>query len=707
MSAKAPPARLQRSESVSRVSLKLPAACLLIAAAGWAQQPPADPLAGRDIKTVRIGGDIAAPVAVPRGYAVVIGISKYKNLSDDQQLQFAERDAESIYQVLISREAGNIEFGNIKKLFGADATRENIRQAIEEWLPSRATAADRVIVYFVGHGLVDANRAGYLAPYDVDIARVAGTAYPMSALSEALSRNKARWKVLLTDACHSGKVTPESTFESVNDAFRQLPRGFLTLNSSRESERSFEDPKLGHGVFSYFLAQAWMGQADDDPADGIVTADEMVNYVRREVSRYVRAQKERQTPTDHGDFPNDLLLGYAPSRREKLAVNTELTNGTLVVEANLEGVEVFVDNQRYGVASPGKPVQIPGLASGDHAVRGAHPAFESVRQTITLGPGATQTVTLRMQYRKTVKPGAKAKYDDAASIWDRSKGSPKDLAKARGLLDEALRDDARYAAAHLLRCRVQAALNDSPGAVKSCRAAVNLDETSAEARVMLGVVLLQSGDAAEAVRELQKAVEITPGDAYSQSVLSEALVQVDRYPEAEKAAGASIARNAASAQAFLMRGEARLLQDKHAEAAADYQEALRLSDFGSGALRTVAFFAIGHGITKHRSGRQVLHRSQKAAAYFGLCSCEFAMKNFIRAIGYCERALKEDKSDADTYVLMGQNYLELFNRDNRRDYLGSAQESLESALRLAPWHERQRELKSQLGQIRELLPRVR
>ena len=57
--------------------------------------------------------------------------------------------------------------------------------------------------------------------------------------------------------------------------------------------------------------------------------------------------------------------------------------------------------------------------------------------------------------------------------------------------------------------------------------------------------------------------------------------------------------------------------------------------------------------------------------------------------------------------MLGHNYLELFNRDNRREYLGPAQRSLETALRLQPRHEREGELKKQISQIRELLPLVR
>src|ERR1700686_3946123 len=48
-----------------------------------------------------------APVTIPRGYALVVGIAKYKNLPAKAQLDFAERDAESVYSVLINPEGGN------------------------------------------------------------------------------------------------------------------------------------------------------------------------------------------------------------------------------------------------------------------------------------------------------------------------------------------------------------------------------------------------------------------------------------------------------------------------------------------------------------------------------------------------------------------------------------------------------------------------
>jgi hypothetical protein len=135
-----------------------------------AAQDPSSEMKERDLSVVRLGtaAELKMPVTVPLGYAVVIGISSYKNLPDkEDKLPFATKDAENVYAALLSKEGGNIGSENIKKLIGSDATLENVRNALEQWLPSKAQINDRVIVYFVGHGVVDAEGRGYLAPYDI------------------------------------------------------------------------------------------------------------------------------------------------------------------------------------------------------------------------------------------------------------------------------------------------------------------------------------------------------------------------------------------------------------------------------------------------------------------------------------------------------------------------------------------------------------
>ena len=104
---------------------------------------------------------------MPRGYALVVGVAQYKNLDASKQLQFPESDAESMYRVLINHEGGAFPAENVHLLKGSQATLANIRRELEEWLPSVAQPADRVVVYFAGHGFVKDGK-GYLAPWDVD-----------------------------------------------------------------------------------------------------------------------------------------------------------------------------------------------------------------------------------------------------------------------------------------------------------------------------------------------------------------------------------------------------------------------------------------------------------------------------------------------------------------------------------------------------------
>src|SRR5215471_11955624 len=135
------------------------AALVFCSAAPALAQTPSPTQTPRDLVFERT----PAAAGVPRGYALVVGVAQYKNLSDAQQLQFPESDAEAVYRVLISHEGGSFPAENVHLLKGSQATLAAIRHELEEWLPSVAQPADRVVVYFAGHGLVHDGQ-GYLAP---------------------------------------------------------------------------------------------------------------------------------------------------------------------------------------------------------------------------------------------------------------------------------------------------------------------------------------------------------------------------------------------------------------------------------------------------------------------------------------------------------------------------------------------------------------
>jgi Tfp pilus assembly protein PilF len=671
-----------------------------------------DPLGQRDIVIRRVASasELSNKVQIRRGYALVIGVAKYKNLRPEDNLKYSESDAEAVYRAIISKEGGNIEPENVKKLIGPQATRENIRKALEEWLVTAAGEQDRVIVFFAGHGLV-ANGKGYLAPYDIDTNDVERTGYSMNQLGSVLgSKVKAAWKVLLTDACHSGKITPTTSQEGVYKALQGLPNNFLTLTSSRESESSFEDPNLGSGfgLFSYYLVQGWMGGADVDPRDGIVTADELIEYVRREVRDYARKRGAQQTPTDRGDFPADMQLGFSPDRRQKLIAITapQLANGSLVVEVNLDDVEVYVDDTLIGKASTGKTLQIPGLTTGTHVVKGVRTGYDPASKDVLVVPGQETTVTLRIQYKRTIKKSALDEYHHGMEIYGRRK-SETDLKQAADYFSKALKDDDKYSEAALMLCLTQQILQDTDNGRKNCKRAVDIDPSYVEARVEYGALLVESGDTSEAIRQLSEATQRDPKNSQAYSHLAEAFLLAKAYDKSEEAASKAITLSPKNSQAFLFRGDARRMQKRYTEAIPDYNKYLELDDFVAPIYQKVPVWLIGFGMSYRNAGQKRVFATQRSSAFFGLCGCETELKNFLRARDYCDKAIANDKNDATSYNMLGTIYMDLFNRDNKRDYLLKAQDNLVTALQLSPEADFAPEAKQNLKSVREILPQVR
>jgi tetratricopeptide (TPR) repeat protein len=156
-----------------------------------------------------------------------------------------------------------------------------------------------------------------------------------------------------------------------------------------------------------------------------------------------------------------------------------------------------------------------------------------------------------------------------------------------------------------------------------------------------------------------------------------------------------------------MRGEARRAQKNWDGAVDDYQTVLKLEEYSSGTFRKIAFFAIGTGISKHRSGIQFLYRAHKAAAYYGLCAAEIGKANYLRAIKYCQNSLAAEHDDPDTYVLLGESYSLLFNNDNRAEYLLNAEKSFEDALKANPNMEQAGIVRKKLKEIQEYKALVR
>jgi tetratricopeptide (TPR) repeat protein len=619
-----------------------------LTAAAFAQNQPGGQ--ARDLRlerddTAASGAALPGGVAVPRSYALVVGISQYRNMPDNS-LQFADRDAESIYSILISPEGGNFRAENVHKLVGPQATLANLRREIEEWLPSVAREEDRVLIYFAGHGFVFNGRA-YLAPHDLSPGDIPGTGYPMETLGKVFgSQIRARYKVLLTDACHSGAITPDAS-ATINRSLLDLDRSLFSLTASRDREQSFESADWGggHGIFTYYVVKGLEGEADEN-GDGIVTADEIAEYTRRNVRE---ATNGRQNPTsDRGSFDPNMPLAFIPrvlARRAPAMPSSDF--GTLVFETNMDGVEIFVDGRSAGVVNQSAPLRLQGLRPGNHTVKGVKMGYEpdGPREEMVY-PGQETTVTIKILYTQRRNKRAADLLDRGLEFYNR--GYADNYRKAAAEFEKALAADPKYSTAALYLGRAHNALFEFEKAEKYFRQALEIDPDFLEARATFGGMLLDNGNFDEAIRHLNAVVQRDAKHALAHSLLAQAFRMKDLYPQSIESARKAIQLTPANAEAHFFLADSLRLSGQHEEAKKEYLEYLRLSDFESKIGGKLNYYVLGFlaGVgKKKRAAQQDIWKDLRSLAYFGLGDCDRLLSRPDPAIEYYQKALAFDPED--------------------------------------------------------------
>jgi tetratricopeptide (TPR) repeat protein len=654
-----------------------------------AQVPPTQQ--ERDLKVEKaakkpaVAGPAATqPASIPRSYALVIGVSRYQNLAAEQQLHFAERDADSIYSILISPEGGNYRAENVHKLAGAKATLANIRKELEDWLPNAAKEDDRVLIYFAGHGFVFGGR-GYLAPYDFLVDKPETTGYPMESLGRVFGSSiKAKWKVLLTDSCHSGAITPETKPELVNGKLLSLDPSLFSLTASRDREQSLESPDLGggHGVFTYFVVKGMEGAADEN-GDGIVNADELAEYVRRNVREYTQAQ---QNPTsDRGSFDPNMLLAYNPGG---IAPENPPApkSGTLIFESNMDGVELFVDNNSAGLLKKGEAFRLPGLTPGLHQIRAVKMGYEpdGPREEMVY-PGQESTVRVRILIPRRREKAASDALDKGIEYYTR--GSEANYRKAQQEFERALQIDPTYSQAALSLGRTMNALFDEQKAEAAFRRAIEIDPDYTEARASFAGMLFDLGNFDESVRQLNIVLQREPNNTTALYLLAGAYLRKEAYRESIDTARKAISLNPNNAEVHFYLAEALRMNRQFADCRSEYHEYLGLSDFDTKLAGKLNYYIAGYlfGMgKKKRASQQDIWRDLRSQAYFGLCDSERKLKRYDEAIGYCRAALSYAPDDALTHYALGLAYAQKANAANSSELAAAAGEHFRRMIALNP-----------------------
>jgi WD40 repeat protein len=245
---------------------------------------------------------------------IAVGICEYR--SPLNRLPAARDDAESFVQQ-ITQTAPKL-FGNFKAftLYDVKASRAEILTTLKK-VERDATAADTLVFYFAGHGMVvDSDGRFYLMAQGVSAldgdspGSVTREGISDLELGSALQRIAALRQVVFLDACQSGGADFSGSFQKAGEevAIKRVGRasGTWIFSAAGKAEYAYETPELGHGLFTHALLAGLGGEADAVKDDRGIYLSELKKFVYQKVTEYARKLKIKQHPIiqqGFNDFP--------------------------------------------------------------------------------------------------------------------------------------------------------------------------------------------------------------------------------------------------------------------------------------------------------------------------------------------------------------------------------------------------------------------
>lgn len=267
-----------------------------------------------------------AVAAAAEDRALVIGISSYANLADQDQLNGPRNDVGLIQTLLV--ETLGFRSTQIKTLEDSAAQKADVVSAIKDWLVNGTEPGDRVFFYFSGHGVQvpdtsndeedDADEA--LAMADVALLEQGyENVLTDDEIAGLFAGMEDRLVTFVVDACHSGTVTRAGIDGPRPEGARYLPKpatrssgsrelgfrqrissdtpvvsevasSFVSFSASAPAQVAYEDMRLAPedrvGVFTSAFVEGLGNAAADLNGNGRVSYSELLTHLRRQSNAY-------------------------------------------------------------------------------------------------------------------------------------------------------------------------------------------------------------------------------------------------------------------------------------------------------------------------------------------------------------------------------------------------------------------------------------
>jgi WD40 repeat protein len=270
----------------------------------------------------------------PDLYIITIGSSLYQQ--KEYNLRYADKDAMDVARLFQKNKQFNHKYQ--LSLINEEVVLENLPKI--DSLLAQSKIQDAVIFFIAGHGVLDANFNYYLAAYDMDFLHPEVRGIPYERISESFKNVKARNKVILLDACHSGEI--DTTEVTINDQadeqsieeiqFRAVginvtstqfglssldlskslfadvsdSDGSTVISSASGTEYAMESSAWKNGLFTYCLLDGVKTKKADFNQDKEITINELRRYINNKVQELSNG---KQNPTSRiENIKNDFVI---------------------------------------------------------------------------------------------------------------------------------------------------------------------------------------------------------------------------------------------------------------------------------------------------------------------------------------------------------------------------------------------------------------
>jgi uncharacterized caspase-like protein len=292
--------------------------------------------------------------------ALVIGNAAYS----ESPLNNPANDARGMARALRAQGFEVIERVN------ADAM--TMRRAVAEF-GETLRAGGIGLFYYSGHGM-QVNGRNFLIPIGAQIPSegyVSAETLDVDSVLGHMDGARSRVIVVILDACRNNPFARRFRSQARGLAFMQAPRGTFIAYATSPGDVADDGPRGGYGVFTGELIKVMK-----EP----LKIEDVFKRVGLEVQDRT---KGRQTPwvasnlTGDFAFTSAVVASVAPAPPPKLEIKEELRQqfGSLALSAKLDGIEVWLADQRLGARSTcvrrGVSASFPpaGLTTSDSVAR--------------------------------------------------------------------------------------------------------------------------------------------------------------------------------------------------------------------------------------------------------------------------------------------------------------------------------------------------